>query len=248
MTLPPHLHLLTDIAAASCGTLGGWLFYRRALKPSGYIAMAQRDLGYWATLSFTALLGAFWFGTANLYLTGIEGIGRSAFGAIFGGICGVELWKSVRRRGGSTGVVYVVPLSLGMIFGRLGCLFAGLQDFTYGAPTGLPWAWDFGDGVGRHPSPLYESLAMAVFLAGFLLWFHRAPQLVAAKGFYVFIAYYAAQRFLIEFSKPYGAAWAGLDLFQIGAAILLGYALFMLWRRRSAPGRDHGGGHHAARA
>ena len=239
MTLPPHLHLLTDLAAAACGTACGYLFYRRALKPTGYVAVAQADLGYWAVLSFAALLGAFWFGTVNLYLTGIEGIGRSAFGAIFGGIAGVELWKLVKRRSGSTGIVYVVPLSLGMILGRIGCLYAGLADFTYGAPTSLPWGWDFGDGILRHPAPLYESLAMAVFLAGFFLWFRRAPRSLAAKGFYLFVAWYAAQRFAVEFSKPYGSLMAGLDLFQVGALILLGYALYMLWRRRGATGSIH---------
>jgi phosphatidylglycerol:prolipoprotein diacylglycerol transferase len=239
-TLPPHLHLLTDLFAAACGALSGWAFYRFRLNPSGYTASAQRELGYWATLSFAALLGAFWFGTLNLYLTGIAGIGRSAFGALFGGIAGVELWKAFRRRGGSTGVVYVVPLSVGMILGRIGCQFAGLADMTYGAPTSLPWGWDFGDGIARHPAPLYESLAMLAFLAGFLAWFRRVPQAVGAIGFYVFIAWYAAQRFLIEFTKPYGDVFLGLDLFQIGALLLFGYALYMITRRR--------GNHAAARA
>jgi phosphatidylglycerol---prolipoprotein diacylglyceryl transferase len=238
--LSAHLHLLTDLLAAACGALSGWTFYRYRLKRAGYTASAQRELGYWATLSFAALLGALWFGTANLYLTGIAGVGRSAFGALFGGIVGVELWKVFKRRGGSTGVVYVVPLSVGMIVGRIGCQFAGLGDMTYGAPTTLPWGWDFGDGMARHPSPLYESLAILVFLAGFFAWFRRAPQAVAAIGFYVFIAYYAAQRFLIEFTKPYGDVFLGLDLFQIGALLLFGYALFMVRRR--------GGSHAAARA
>jgi phosphatidylglycerol:prolipoprotein diacylglycerol transferase len=240
VTLPPHLHLLTDLFAAACGALSGWAFYRFGLKPAGYTASAQRELGYWATLSFAALLGAFWFGTLNLYLTGIEGIGRSAFGALFGGIAGVELWKAFKRRGGSTGIVYVVPLSVGMILGRIGCQFAGLEDMTYGAPTSLPWGWDFGDGAARHPSPLYESLAMLLFLAGFFAWFRRAPQSVAAIGFYVFVAWYAAQRFLIEFTKPYGDLFLRLDLFQIGALLLFGYALYMITRRR--------GKHAAARA
>jgi prolipoprotein diacylglyceryltransferase len=238
--MAPHLHLLTDLFAAACGALSGWAFYRYRLKPSGYAASAQRELGYWATLSVSALLGAFWFGTFNLYLSDIAGIGRSAFGALFGGIVGIELWKAVKHRGGSTGVVYAVPLSVGMILGRVGCQFAGLEDMTYGAPTALPWGWDFGDSIPRHPAPLYESLAMLVFLAGFFAWFRRAPQSVAALGFYVFVAWYAAQRFLIEFTKPYGDLLAGLDLFQIGALLLFGYAVFMIMRRR--------GNHAAARA
>ncbi|HET6618969.1 MAG TPA: prolipoprotein diacylglyceryl transferase family protein [Dongiaceae bacterium] len=239
MSLPPHLHLLTDLFAAACGALSGWAFYRSGIKQSCYTASAQRHLDYWTVLAVSALIGAFWFGTTNLYLTGVAGIGRSAFGAIFGGIVGVELWKAIKGRGGSTGVVYVVPLSVGMILGRVGCQFSGLDDLTYGAPTALPWGWDFGDGIARHPSPLYESLAMLAFLAGFLWWFRRAPQVVARIGFYVFIVWYAAQRFLIEFTKPYGEVIGGLDLFQIGALLLFGYAVFMLSRSRGA---------HAARA
>ena len=48
-----------------------------------------------------------------------------------------------------------------------------------------------------------------------------------------------AERFLIEFTKPYAEILAGLDVFQIGAMLLFGYALVMLSRRR---------GKHAARA
>src|SRR5262245_2645199 len=111
--------------------VSGVLFYRFGLKPSGYSAVAQRELGYWPMLSLAALIGACWFGTVNLFLSDIEGLGRSAFGAIFGGIAGVETWKRIKRRTGSTGVVYVVPLSVGMILGRIGCQLSGLEDFTY---------------------------------------------------------------------------------------------------------------------
>ena len=215
------------------------VFYRFGLKPSGYTASAQRELGYWAMLSLAALLGAFWFGTLNLFISPASPALGAARSALFGGIAGVELWKAFKRRGGSTGVVYVVPLSVGMILGRIGCQFAGLADMTYGAPTSLPWGWDLLC-IARHPSPLYELLAMSVFLGGFFAWFRRAPQSVAAVGFYVFVAWYAAQRFLIEFTKPYGDLFLGLDLFQIGALPLFGYALYMMMRRR--------GNHAAARA
>jgi prolipoprotein diacylglyceryltransferase len=56
-----------------------------------------------------------------------------------------------------------LPLAIGIAVGRLGCFFAGLDDFTYGTPTTLPWGHDFGDGIARHPVQLYESAAMAAF-------------------------------------------------------------------------------------
>ncbi|MCP5180668.1 MAG: prolipoprotein diacylglyceryl transferase [Pseudomonadales bacterium] len=239
MSIPFGLHLATDLAATSTGSLCGYLFYRHALTPAGFRLSTQRDPGYLAWLAASALIGAFWFGTANLYFSGISGIGRSAFGAIFGGICGVEIRKLAKGQSGSTGVVFVVPLCVGMLLGRFGCLFAGMHDFTYGVPTSLPWAVDFGDGIPRHPAPLYESLAMTIVLTGFLLWFRRAPEACARTGFPVFTAAYAVQRFCIEFTKPYGEVVAGLNVFQIGALLMLGYAAWMLRRYRASPARIH---------
>jgi prolipoprotein diacylglyceryltransferase len=62
-----------------------------------------------------------------------------------------------------TGARFALPLAVGVAVGRIGCFFAGLDDFTYGTPTALPWGHDFGDGISRHPVQLYESAAMAAF-------------------------------------------------------------------------------------
>ena len=104
------------------------------------------------------------------------GIGRSTFGALFGGIVAAEVFKAFKRR------VRVDRRRLRRAaqrrpdLGRIGCFLAGLADMTYGTPTTLPWGRDFGDGIGRHPVQLYESPAMLVFLGWFLAWLRRAPQ------------------------------------------------------------------------
>lgn len=227
------LHALTDLLSALIGAAAGWMLYFYRLKPAGIIAVAQQAQVYWLVLVCGALIGAFWFGTVNLYVTGIPGIGRSMFGAIFGGVFGIEIYKRRMGISGSTGALFVLPLSLGMVFGRVGCFLAGLGDFTYGLPTTLPWGRDFGDGVPRHPVQLYESLAMAVFAGAFLVWAQHRPQAAARQGFYIFIAYYCAQRFLWEFFKPYGEVAGILTVFQIGAVLLFGYAGVMLHKVRT---------------
>ncbi len=58
----------------------------------------------------------------------------------------------------STGDLYSIPLALGIAIGRIGCFLTGLSDNTYGIPTSLPWAINFGDGIPRHPTQLYEIL------------------------------------------------------------------------------------------
>jgi len=44
-------------------------------------------------------------------------------------------------------------LAIGVAIGRIGCYLAGLDDFTYGTPTALPWGHDFGDGVPPSSGP-----------------------------------------------------------------------------------------------
>ena len=104
-----------------------------------------------------ATIGAYLFGSANLWLSGIGGVARSIEGAIAGGIVGIEAlkWRSGIR--GSTGLRFVAPLAAAIAVGRLGCFFAGLDDMTYGTPTALPWGVDFGDGVPRHPGAALRS-------------------------------------------------------------------------------------------
>lgn len=180
---------------------------------------------YLAAASLGATVGAYLLGSANLWLTGVDGLARSIEGALAGGILAVELLKARTGVRGSTGLRFVAPLAAAIVVGRIGCFLAGLDDMTYGVATSLPWGVDFGDGVPRHPVQLYESAAMAIFLAGFLLAARRHNALVPRAGFYLFIGFYAAQRFLWEFLKPYGTVLGPFNLFHLLSAALVVYAV-----------------------
>jgi prolipoprotein diacylglyceryltransferase len=103
-----------------------------------------------------------------------------------------------------------------------------MQDFTYGIPTSLPWGVDFGDGIKRHPVQLYESFAMLAFLLILLLNYPKQSAFWQAQGFYIFVLFYAGQRFLWESLKPYSAVFGTVNLFQLLCLGLVGYAVFML--------------------
>ena len=89
--------------------------------------------------------------------------GQSLLGGLIGGWLGVELVKyylgiKIHRR---------------CLRGAFVCchrpwahrlLFAGLNEDTYGAATDVPWGINLGDGVNRHPAPLYEALWALVAL------------------------------------------------------------------------------------
>ena len=180
---------------------------------------------YLPAVSLGATLGAYLAGSANLWLTGVDGLGRSIEGALAGGILGIEILKACTGMRGSTGLRFVAPLAAAIAVGRIGCFLAGLDDMTYGTPTSLPWGVDFGDGIARHPVQLYESAAMAIFLVWFLRAAQRHGAFVLRAGFYLFIGVYAAQRFLWEFLKPYGTVLGPFNLFHLLSAALVLYAV-----------------------
>jgi phosphatidylglycerol:prolipoprotein diacylglycerol transferase len=219
------LHAIFDFAAWCAASLSIWWLSRlRGLKfPAQSFA-----LPYIAALLFGAGLGAYLFGTLNLWLSGLPGVARSVEGALAGGIAAIELYKWRAGISVRTGARFALPLALGISVGRLGCYFAGLDDFTYGTPTALPWGHDFGDGIARHPVQLYEAAAMAVFAAFYVAAVLRKNGFVIANGFYLVLIYYGLQRFIWEFFKPYAALLGPLTLFHLLSLFVLLYAARML--------------------
>lgn len=206
----------------------------RFIARRGYLGAAARtparDPGYFIALGIGAILGALLIGSANMSLAGFWQLGHSIAGAVAGGIVGVEIFKWRRGIRGSTGGQFVAPLAVGIAIGRLGCFFAGLPDYTYGMPTLLPWGVDFGDGIHRHPVQLYESLAMLLFLAVYLQRIARGSDFFRRQGFYLFVGWYALQRFFWEFLKPYPRVLGPFNLFHFACLAMLGYSLFMMRR------------------
>jgi prolipoprotein diacylglyceryltransferase len=221
----PALHVIFDIAAwLSAGIAGLWLSRNRGLAfPSQSFA-----LPYLAVLVFGAGVGAYLFGTLNLWLSGVPGIARSVEGALAGGIVAIELYKSRNGISLRTGARFALPLAIGIAVGRIGCFLAGLDDFTYGTPTTLPWGHDFGDGIMRHPVQLYESAVMGAFALFYVAAVIRRNRFVIDNGFYLALGYYGLQRFAWEFVKPYGAVFGPLTLFHLLSLAVLMYAVVML--------------------
>lgn len=218
------LHTVFDVAAwLAAGAAVYWLSRQGLRFPA-----QSFELPYIAALVFGAGLGAYLFGSANLWLSGEGGVARSVEGALAGGIVAVELYKWTAGIALRTGARFALPLALGIAIGRLGCYFAGLDDFTYGRPTALPWGHDFGDGVLRHPVQLYESAAMGVFALLYVLAVLNRSAFAITNGFYLVLLYYGAQRFLWEFFKPYGTLIGPLTLFHLLSLSILLYAAIML--------------------
>src|ERR1041385_21380 len=90
--------------------------------------------------------------------------GKTIVGGLLGGWLAVELMKKYVGIEQRTGDLLAIPICVGIAIGRIGCFLTGLPDKTYGAATSLPWGVDFGDGVRRHPTQLYETGFLLVLL------------------------------------------------------------------------------------
>jgi len=185
-------------------------------------------IGYLGVLLFGAGVGAYLFGSANLWLSGQSGLARSIEGAVAGGIVAIETYKRLAGIGGRTGARFALPFAVGVAVGRIGCFLSGLDDFTYGTPTALPWGHDFGDGVMRHPVQLYESAAMALFAVVYAARLLKGDPFWIANGFYLVVGYYGAQRFVWEFFKPYAPLVGPFTLFHVLSAAAVAYAVVMI--------------------
>ena len=156
--------------------------------------------------------------------------GKTLVGGLLGGIVATEVWKPRLGIRAPTGDLYVFPLVIGIAIGRIGCLLSGLPDGTYGIETSLPWGIDFGDGLARHPTALYESLFM-IGLGVALVRFARG----AAPGdtFKLFMASYLAFRLLVDTIKPGVAVALGLTTIQWACACGLMYYAWWFMRGRT---------------
>src|SRR5262249_1281570 len=123
--------------------------------------------------------------------------------------------------------LFALPLCAGIAIGRIGCFLAGLEDDTYGVATSLPWGVDFGDGVRRHPTQVYEMLWLALLA----WWIYRLTQRAHRNGdlFKTFMVGYFVFRLAVDFIKP-GGTIAGLTGIQWACvAMLIYYAQDFPW-------------------
>lgn len=147
---------------------------------------------------------------------------------MLGGLIGVELTKKQIGVTVSSGDLMVYPLILAMIIGRTGCFLAGLEDGTYGIASNLPWAIDFGDGIRRHPTNLYEIVFWIILWVALKIC-ERKYRFTDGSKFKIFLAAYLIFRFLVEFIKPDYFFGFGLSVIQLVsiAGILYYYKVFL---------------------
>ncbi|PSL48775.1 prolipoprotein diacylglyceryltransferase [Chitinophaga niastensis] len=222
------LHAITE-------TLGMFIGFRYflylRLKQSDHIDNSNR---IWVILGaiFGALFGSRLLGTLenppgllhadNLLFYIYQN--KTIVGGLLGGLIGVELIKKGIGESMSTGDLFVYPLILAMIIGRIGCFTMGIYEETYGLPTSLPWGMNLGDGLLRHPVSLYE-IVFLILLWQTLAFIGRRYTLVNGARFKLFMIAYLIFRFLLDFIKPGYRFAFGLGSIQLACLAGLIYYL-----------------------
>ncbi len=211
----PSVYPLVMGAALALGLLVG----RRTAKPLGLTGRQRLGLALGAfcggmigaKLPFALydwdgfLAGTSWFDSGKTLVLGLVG-----------GYFGVEAAKWALDIRIKTGDGFAAPVAVAIAVGRLACFCGGC---CFGLPTDLPWGLDFGDGVPRHPTQLYEflfHLAAACILIQLWSGGRFRGQLIK-----LYIIAYLCFRFLTEFVRPEPRVWLDLTIYQLAALALI---------------------------
>ncbi len=238
-----HTKILFDLAGYLTAFLVTWFFYRKVFHPGElpdpFVSKGQKWEYYLAVIAW-AMIGGMIISTFDSAMIAGRSpewsilLSKSIAWALFGGIITAELYKYFHKITTPTGILFLPGIVLGVLIGRFGAIVTGLRDFTYGLPTSLPWGVDFGDGIARHPTMIYEMILLALFFAFFLFWLYsRERKWWIEKGFYLFVITYFFYRFFVGFIQPYSHFWWGLSTYQLIAIPMIIYGGWMIHSRIS---------------
>ena len=178
-------------------------------------------------LAGSRLLGAMenpaaWAAADNPFLYFYQN--KTVVGGFLGGLIGVEWTKKIIGEKKASGDLFVFPMILALIIGRIGCFSMGVYEETYGLPTTMPTGMDLGDGVQRHPVTLYEIVFLGLLWLG-LAQTKKTVPLENGALFKLFLMGYLLFRFALDFIKPHHTYPFGLSTIQI--ACLLGIIYYL---------------------
>jgi phosphatidylglycerol---prolipoprotein diacylglyceryl transferase len=157
---------------------------------------------------------------------------KTVVGGFLGGLFGVEAIKKMIGEKKASGDLFVYPMILALIIGRVGCFSMGVYEETYGLPTTAPWGMDLGDGILRHPVTLYEIIFLGI------LWLclkktEKKIDLQSGALFKLFMMAYLLFRLLLDFIKPHYITFLSMSTIQLTClAGLIYYLRYIIQPRK----------------
>lgn len=154
------------------------------------------------------------FSKINIFFSG-----KTIIGGLIGGTAGVIITKKILGIKEKRGNFFAPAIAISVAIGRIGCFFRGC---CYGKATSLPWGVNFGDGILRQPTQIYEALFMlAMFM--YLQKVKDNKEIQPGQMFKILMIVYFIFRFLIEFIRVERVAFAGFTYFQYISIVAILY-------------------------
>lgn len=238
-----HIKILYDLA----GYLGAfwvtWFFYKKVFQkdelPNPFSSKNEKKEYMIAVIAGAMLWGILISTFDGAMISGRNPengilISKSIAGALFWWIVTAEVYKYFHEIETPTGILFLPGIIIGVFIGRIGAIITGLRDFTYGTPTILPWGIDFGDGIKRHPTMIYEMILLSIFFLVFCIWLSgEKRKWWINNGFYLFIIFYFIYRFFVGFIQPYSTWCLWLSTYQFISIPMITYGISMLTKKYS---------------
>lgn len=142
---------------------------------------------------------------------------KSIVGGLIGGFLGVLIIKKIFKIKIKMGNDIAPAAALGMAIGRLGCFFTGC---CYGKATGFNFGINFGDGILRHPTQLYE-FTFNLILFAVLLYLRLKTEQKPGALFKVLVNSYLIFRFFNEFLRDTQMILPFLTYYQLICVLCL---------------------------
>lgn len=213
---------LAALAAGIACYLAGALRDRAGLEPAAIVLLgALLGAGIGARLPFLLL-----YAVNPALVPAFPLDGKTMLGGLAGGLAAAWLAKRVFRVHAPLADAAAPAAALAFAIGRLGCLGVGC---CYGRQAA--WGLDFGDGLLRLPTQLFEVVFHACAFAVLCpLRRHGHARGTLLQGY---LGAYLAFRYLTEFLREGHAVWAGQTPYQLVCICgLAALAVRALWQQR----------------
>lgn len=154
--------------------------------------------------------------------------GKTVTGALLGGYVGVEVAKKWLGYRAATGDLFAAIVPLGLLLGRVGCLFVGCCQGIEIEPAW--YAMRGADGVNRWPSVPLELGFNAAALIAFAVF--TAKGWFRGQHFHLYLIAYGVFRFLHEFMRATPRVAMGLSGYHVAALLLVALGAVRYAQRR----------------
>ena len=154
--------------------------------------------------------------------------GRSITGGLLGGYIAVEIGKRILKYPHTTGDVFAIVTPIGLILGRVGCVFAGCCPGSVCEESW--WTMTDGQGIARWPAAPVELLFNMVLL----VWAIVATRSDWQKGnrFHIYLIAYGTFRFGHEFLRDGPRLTGVLGGYHIIALFIVAFGVLRFLHRR----------------